>query len=180
MASLVEPISSFDHVLGRIGAPVTLVEYGDYECPYCRKMRAKVERIVRHVANDICFAFRNFPLGESHPNARAAAAAAEAAAAQGAFWEMQTLLFRNQTRLGEVDFAELAAALHLDVERFRDDLESDSVRERIRHDFSTGLHSGVNGTPTFFLGDARFERWNYDDELFIATVAAATESTVNA
>ena len=154
---LTVPVSERDHVLGPATAPVTLVEYGDYECPFCRAAHASVEQVRQVMGNDLRFVFRHFPLSQIHPHAYQAAEAAEAAGAQGRFWEMHHLLFANQDRLGLRDLIGYAGALDLDLERFVTDLRGHAYAGRLREDFLSGVRSGVNGTPTFFVNGIRHD-----------------------
>ena len=154
---LTVPVSERDHVLGPATAPVTLVEYGDYECPFCRTAHASVEQVRQAMGNDLRFVFRHFPLSQIHPHAYQAAEAAEAAGAQGRFWEMHHLLFANQDRLGLRDLIGYAGALDLDLERFVTDLRGHAYAGRLREDFLSGVRSGVNGTPTFFVNGIRHD-----------------------
>ena len=151
------PVSDRDHVLGSETARVTLLEYGDYECPYCGAAHPVVKDVVRAMGDDLRFAYRHFPLTQTHPHAYQAAEAAEAAGAQGRFWEMHDLLFENQDRLSLRDVMTLATALELDLERFVTDLRSHAYAGRLREDFLSGIRSGVNGTPTFFVNGIRHD-----------------------
>jgi protein-disulfide isomerase len=161
MATLKVPVSIDDHMQGPETAPVTLLEYGDYECPHCGRAYPIVQRVQKHFGNRLRFVFRNFPLSEMHPNAEFAAEVAEFAGANGQFWEMHDLLFENQNRLGGPLYAELAHKLKLPTEDLREALESRKYKSRVHSDFSGGVRSGVNGTPTFFINghrhDAPFE-----------------------
>jgi protein-disulfide isomerase len=161
---LTVPVGERDHVLGPATAPVTLVEYGDYECPFCGAAHKSVVQILQVMGNDLRFAFRHFPLSQIHPHAYQAAEAAEAAGAQGRFWEMHDLLFENQDRLGLRDLIGYAGALGLDLERFVTDLRGHAHAGRLREDFLSGVRSGVNGTPTFFVNGLRHDG-GYDVEL---------------
>jgi protein-disulfide isomerase len=163
---LTVPVSERDHVLGPATAPVTLVEYGDYECPFCGAAHRRVERVLQVMGNDLRFAFRHFPLSQIHPHAYQAAEAAEAAGAQGRFWEMHDLLFENQDRLGLRDLIGFAGALGLDLERFVTDLRGHAHAGRLREDFLSGVRSGVNGTPTFFVNGLRHDG-GYDVEVLL-------------
>jgi protein-disulfide isomerase len=154
---LTVPVSERDHVLGPATAPVTLVEYGDYECPFCRAAHASVEQVRQVMGNDLRFVFRHFPLSQIHPHAYQAAEATEAAGAQGRFWEMHHVLFANQDRLGLRDLIGYAGALDLDLERFVTDLRGHAYAGRLREDFLSGVRSGVNGTPTFFVNGIRHD-----------------------
>jgi protein-disulfide isomerase len=163
---LTVPVSERDHVLGPATAPVTLVEYGDYECPFCGAAHRSVERVLQVMGNDLRFAFRHFPLSQIHPHASQAAEAAEAAGARGRFWEMHDLLFENQDRLGLRDLIGFAGALGLDLERFVTDLRGHAHAGRLREDFLSGVRSGVNGTPTFFVNGLRHDG-GYDVEVLL-------------
>jgi len=163
MSKLTPPVGPHDHAQGSPEARITLVEYGDYECPHCGAAYPIVKRIQEELGDDLRFVFRNFPLSETHPHALRAAQAAEAAALQGRFWEMHDTLFENQQRLGEVQLHRYAGAIGLDVQRFVLDLDSEAVAARVRSDFLSGVRGGVNGTPTFFVNGARYDRsWDHD------------------
>jgi protein-disulfide isomerase len=163
---LTVPVSERDHVLGPATAPVTLVEYGDYECPFCGAAHKSVEQVLQVMGNDLRFAFRHFPLSQIHPHAYQAAEAAEAAGAQGRFWELHDLMFENQDRLGLRDLIGYAGALGLDLERFVTDLRGHAHAGRLREDFLSGVRSGVNGTPTFFVNGLRHDG-GYDVEVLL-------------
>jgi protein-disulfide isomerase len=140
-----------DHVRGPAAEPLIL-EYGDYECPYSRQGFLQIERVEKSLDGRVRFAFRHFPLTEIHPHALAAAAAAEAAALQGRFWEMHELLFRRQRALEDEDLRRYATDLGLDLARFDRDRSGPGVRQRIERDVESGLASGqVRGTPTLFI-----------------------------
>lgn len=156
MSSLKVPVSEKDHRQGGDNNPdYTLVEYGDYECPHCRVAHPMVKRLERHFGDRLMFVFRNFPLTQIHPFAEAAAETAEFAAEHGVFWEMHDLLFQNQDRLGLPLLQELASKLGLDSNQLTLDLEQGTYKPRIRADFTSGVLSGVNGTPTFFINGQR-------------------------
>jgi protein-disulfide isomerase len=166
---LTVPVGPDDHAAGPATAPATLVEYGDYECPYCGQAYPVVKAVQKALGKKLRFVFRNMPLKEVHPHAELAAEAAEAAAAQGKFWEMHDALYENQDRLGPALVAELAANLELDVARFATDLREGRVRPRVRADFMSGVKSGVAGTPTFYIDGARWNGdWGNVDELVAA------------
>jgi protein-disulfide isomerase len=156
-AKLKPPVGANDHIQGPAKAPVTLVEYGDYECPYCGEAYPVVKALQKRLGEQVRFVFRNFPLAEAHPHAEHAAEAAEAAGAQGKFWEMHDLLYENQDALDDQDLVRYASALKLDVPRFVKEMKSGAHLERVRADFSSGVRSGVNGTPTFFINGARHD-----------------------
>jgi protein-disulfide isomerase len=147
-----EPLDQeVDHVRGPTGGRLIL-EYGDYECPYSRQAFREIERVERQLSGGVRFAFRHFPLVEVHPHAFAAAAAAEAAALQGQYWDMHSLLFHRQRALEDTDLRRYAETLELDIERFNQDRFSPPVLQRIRRDVESGIASGeVNGTPTLFI-----------------------------
>jgi protein-disulfide isomerase len=157
MAKLRTPVTSRDHIQGPEDAPLTLVEYGDYECPSCGSAYPIVKRVQEQFGRRLRFVFRNFPLSEIHPHAESAAEAAEFAAAQGRFWEMHDLLFENQEQLSEALYSELAEELGLSPTALRQALEEGKYKERVRTDFSSGVRSGVNGTPTFFVNGMRHD-----------------------
>ncbi len=168
------PVSARDHVAGSDEAPVTLVEYGDYECPYCGMAYPIVKRAQQELGTQLRFAFRNFPLAESHPHARLAAQAAEAAGAQAKFWEMHDRLFEHQEALEGEDLVGYAQLLGLDTAKFARDLEVGTYTKRVRDDFRNGVRSGVNGTPTFFVNGNRYDRSWANEAAFISTLREAT------
>lgn len=151
------PVSERDHIRGPKHAPLTLVEYGDYECPSCGEAYPIVKRLQKKLGNDLSFVFRNFPLTEIHPHALAAARAAEAAALQGKFWEMHDLLFEHQDALTNDDLLDYGDNLELEMERFERDFGSDEISNRLQEEFRSGIRSGVNGTPTFFINGVRHD-----------------------
>jgi protein-disulfide isomerase len=159
-----------DHVQGPADAAVTLVEYGDYECPYCGAAYPIVKELQARMRDRLRFVFRNFPITTSHPHAEQAAEAAEAAAAQGRFWEMHDLLYENQRRLRDQDLHAYAEQLGIDVERFDKDLAEHVHAPRVREDFMSGVRSGVNGTPSFYVNGTR-----HDDSYDLDTLLAALE-----
>lgn len=154
---LTTPVTERDHIRGRLDARVTLLEYGDYECSACADAYPVTEALLDALGDELRFVYRHFPLTNIHPHAERAAAAAEAAAVQGFFWEMNDLLFRNQDALEDDDLVRYAMALHLDSGRFLDDLARNAYADRIRADLSSGARSGVNGTPTFFIDEVRYD-----------------------
>ena len=172
---LVPPVSENDHVTGDPHAPVTLVEYGDYECPHCGMAHPIVKSIQHRLGKKLRFVFRNFPLAESHPHARQAAAAAEAAAAQGRFWEMHDALFENQDRLEDEDLVGMAKRLGLDAQRVATALEEGTFTARVRDDFRGGVRSGVNGTPTFFVNGERYDGAWPDEDSFVRALERAAK-----
>lgn len=173
--TLTPPVSEVDHSAGADDAPVTLVEYGDYECPYCGMAHPIVKRAQEELGNQLRFVFRNFPLAEAHPHARVAAQAAEAAGAQGQFWEMHDMIFEHQDTLEVEDLVGYAEALGLDTQKFARDLEDAAYAKRVRDDFRSGVKSGVNGTPTFFMNGARYDGSWANVEAFIGTLRKMAE-----
>jgi protein-disulfide isomerase len=163
------PVSERDHVIGPETAPVTMVEYGDYECPYCGAAHPAVKQVLQMLGDELRFAFRHFPLSQIHVHALPAAEAAEAAGAQGRFWEMHDLLFANQRALELDRFLVFAEVLGLDLERFAADLQQHTYQPRVREDFMSGIRSGVNGTPTFFVNGIR-HNGGYDSESLLAAI----------
>jgi len=162
MTMLQLAVSDSDHIEGNVDAPVTLVEYGDYECPHCGHAAPIVKRIQATMGLQLRFVFRNFPLTQVHPNADAAAQAAEAAAVQGKFVEMHDMLFANQDRLAPDDLLRYAEKVGLDIQRFVSAMEAGDYAGRVRDDFMSGVRSGVNGTPTFFVNGQRYDdSWEY-------------------
>lgn len=170
MAKLAVPVSNTDHVRGNRNAPLTLLEYGDYECPYCREAFPVVKRIEKRLGKELLFVFRNFPMSQVHPRALPAALAAEAAGAQEKFWEMHDLLYEHQEALSDTDLFRYARSLKLDIKRFGEDMESPQIQNRIRADFLGGARSGVNGTPTFFINGIR-----HDGDYDFGSLEAALE-----
>jgi protein-disulfide isomerase len=146
-----------DHMRGPLDAPLTLLEYGDYQCPYCGMAYVIVEDVIAQMGDQMRFVFRHFPLVDLHPQAERAAEAAEAAGAQGKFWNMHHMLFQNQESLSDPFLLGYAQAVGLDLARFTDDLATGIYRRKVAEDFISGVNSGVNGTPTFFINDVKHE-----------------------
>jgi protein-disulfide isomerase len=169
-AQLNPPVSDRDHAEGDAEAPVTLVEYGDYECPHCGRAYPIVKEVQRRLGKELRFVFRNFPLTQAHRHAEHAAEAAETAGAQGKFWEMHDALFEHQDALDDGDLLQLAEDLNLDARAFAGDMTEHRYVPRVREDFLSGVRSGVNGTPTFFINGVRF-----DDSWDVETLSAAVE-----
>jgi protein-disulfide isomerase len=159
-----------DHIQGPADAAVTLVQYGDYECPYCGAAYPIIKEVQARMGDRLRFVFRNFPITTSHPHAELAAEAAEAAATQGRFWQMHDLLYENQRRLRDPDLHAYAEKLGLNVELFDKQLAEHVHAARVHEDFMSGVRSGVNGTPTFYINGAR-----HDDSYDIDTLLAAVE-----
>jgi protein-disulfide isomerase len=175
-AALTLPVTEDrDHIQGPPAAAVTLVEYGDYECPYCGAAYPIIKEVQSRLGERLRFVFRNFPITTSHPHAEQAAETAESAAAQGRFWQMHDLLYENQKRLRDPDLRGYAELLGLDVERFDKELAEHVHAARVREDFMSGVRSGVNGTPTFYINGAR-----HDNAYDLATMLAALEKAMAA
>jgi protein-disulfide isomerase len=174
-ARLTVPVSQRDHQQGPATAPVTLVEYGDYECPYCGEAYPIVKEIQRRLGDRLRFVFRNFPLTQSHPHAEHAAEAAEAASAQEKFWQMHDYLFEHQQALDDAHLVHYAVALELDKDRFVREMTAHVYANRVREDFLSGVRSGVNGTPTFFINGVRHDD-SYELETLLAAIEAAMPS----
>src|SRR5919107_1289790 len=172
-----EPVGARDHVRGPEDAPVTLVKYGDYECPYCGQLHPVLEELRERSGERVRFVFRHFPLDSVHPRARRAALAAEAAASQGRFWEMHDLLYERQDELGEEDLRRYAAELGLDLRRFEEDLTNDNHAWRIEEDRLGGDHAGGGGTPAFFVNGDRYTGTIDLDGLLAAVKEAASSSS---
>ena len=162
------PMPDRDHIQGPVDAPIKLVEYGDYECPYCGEAYPVVKAIQHRLGERLCFAFRNLPLANSHQHAEHAAEAAEAAGEQGRFWEMHDLLYENQGALEDEDLARYASDLGLDARRLIGEVASGAHAPRIREDFRSGARNGVNGTPSFFINGVRYDGMTGVEELLSA------------
>ncbi len=161
-AHLKNPVSPQDHSQGPDSAPLTLVEYGDYQCPHCGRAFPIVKRLQKALGKDLKFVFRNFPLTQAHPDALNAAKVAEAAAKQGKFWEMHDALFENQDDLSVEALTNLSVKLKLNGEALEEALGDPGLEERLEKEIEGGVRSGVNGTPTFFLNGSRYDGdWSY-------------------
>jgi protein-disulfide isomerase len=166
------PLGPGDHVAGPPTAPLTLVEYGDYECPFCRAAHPAVKQVRQILGAELRFAYRHFPLTQIHPHALPAAEAAEAAAAQGRFWEMHELLFSRDDDLGAEGLLDRARELELDLSRFARELADHTHAQTVRAHFLSGVRSGVNGTPTFFVNGVR-HNGGYDVPSLLAAFGEA-------
>jgi protein-disulfide isomerase len=170
---LKQPIADDDHVLGPADAPLQVVEYGDYQCPHCGKVHPIVHDLLGRYGPRVRFVFRHFPLPKVHPKARLAAEAAEAASAEGKFWEMHDLLYSHQEALEPTDLLNYAGQLGMDLDRFRRDLEAHVHAARVQRDLAGGVRSGVNRTPTFFINGRRHDGGYSAEELSRALDGAA-------
>jgi protein-disulfide isomerase len=161
MSTLRIPITSADHTVGDPNtAKIVLVEYGDYQCPYCGHAFPLVKRFVEEHPEEVAFIFRNFPLTDAHEYAMAAATIAEASAKQGKFWEMHDLIYNNQNLLNENMLKECVTKLKLSVNQIENDIRTSELQNKIEADFEGGVRSGVNGTPSFFVNGQKWE--DYD------------------
>ncbi len=161
MSKLKPAVNSSDHIQGNESAPIELVEYGDYQCPHCGRAYPIIKKIQERLGDKLKFVFRNFPLAEAHPDAVHAAIAAEAASAQDKFWEMHDIIFENQENLGDPDLVTYAKKTGLNTAKFKADFEKPEFLGKVESDFESGIRSGVNGTPSFFING---EKYNGDWE----------------
>lgn len=154
--SLKPNVSKTDHAQGNLDADLVIVEYGDYQCPYCGAAYPVLKELMKEFGSQIKFVFRNFPLSEMHQYARPAALAAEAANLQGKFWEMHDAIYENQQDLNESFLVKLAEQLKLNIPQFEKDRGSTELANKVDADFESGIVSGVNGTPSFFINGNKF------------------------
>jgi protein-disulfide isomerase len=170
------PVGERDHSEGPSDASVVVVEYGDYQCPYCGAAYPIVKKVQKGLGKRLRFVFRNFPITNSHPQAQWAAETAEAAAAQGKFWEMHDYLYENQESLGdEAFFAAYERKIKLDSAKLNREVAQHVHSARIQEDYMSGIRSGVNGTPTFFINGVR-----YDDYPGVGQLTSALEEAEKA
>ncbi len=170
LSHLLLPIQPDDHVQGSDQARLTLVEYGDYQCPPCGDLFVTIEQLHQKLAEDVRIVYRHYPLSGSHPLAQLAAESAEAAGAQGKFWEMHALLFAHQNDLAEKFLEEFAEKLTLDMDQFRKDLKDRTFEARVREDFKRGVANGVYGTPGLFVNGIRHNGF-FDAESILDTAS---------
>ncbi|HZS41221.1 MAG TPA: DsbA family protein [Polyangia bacterium] len=175
MSKLTPPVNEHDHLRGALSAPVKLCEFGDYQCPFCGEAYPVVKMLEETLGERLCVAFRNFPIVGSHPHALLAAQAAEAAGAQGKFWEMHDLLYENQDALEVEDLVRYADVLGLDVDQFVEDVRTQRFLGKIRADLKSGALSGVNGTPTFFVNGRRHDGAGDFETLYAVILAEMGE-----
>ena len=178
MSKLKQPVTEKDHVKGELHSPVILVEYGDFQCPHCGAAYPIVKKIEKDYKENLAFAFRHFPLAEIHPFAQAAAVASEAAANQGKFWQMHSLIFENQQLLGLEMLLQLAESLNLNMNTFGHDFKDPKLFQKVEDQFESGILSGVNGTPSFYINGIKYEG-SYDYESLTRAIdQAISESRV--
>lgn len=168
------PVSERDHTQGPATAPLTLVQYGDYECPYTRQSTWVVQAIQQQLGDRLRFIYRNFPLVELHPHALQAALAAEAAAAQGKFWQMHDYIFHHQHTLEDADLARFAEAVGLEMQQFARAMTEERYLARIEEDMESGERSGVQGTPTFFINGVLYPG-SWEQDTLLAALQAASQ-----
>jgi protein-disulfide isomerase len=173
--SLARPVDEHDHVLGPEDAPVTLVEYGDFQCPHCRAAHFYLKNVLATLGDEMRFVFRNMPLTQVHPMAQLAAEVAEAAGAQGKFWPMHDLIYENQDLLSPALLTRLGQRLGLDMQRFADDVESHRYLSKVKEDFMSAVRSGAAGTPSFFINGEPYEG-SFDDESLIDALRFAAQA----
>jgi peroxiredoxin/protein-disulfide isomerase len=161
--------SDLDHIYGASTAAITLLEYGDYECPHCRVAHGEIKKILKHFGLNIRFVFKNFPLSQIHPHAELAAEAAESAAGLGQFWGMHDFLFEHQDDLQLEKLLQYARILGIDDRQLQRDLETRCYLPRVKADFESGIEKGVNGTPSFFINGIRHDG-SHDAETLIAVI----------
>ena len=169
MLELTKTVVKSDRTQGPASAPVTLLVYGDYECPFTRKAHLSAERARRKMGDRLRFVFRHFPLSHIHPHAQSAAEAAEAAGEQGRFWEMHGYLFRNQRALDDSHLGRYAAELGLDRNRFERETAERAYAARVLQDYESGHHDGVSQTPTLFINGAHYSG-PYDTRTLLTTL----------
>ena len=175
MAQLTLPVNpARDHFQGFADAPVTLVEYGDYECPHCGRAHPIVRAVQQAMGDQLRFVFRNFPLSEMHPHAQHAALASESAGEQGVFWEMHHALFTHQRDLSDTAIKTLATQVGADPEKTISEILMGKHELKVKEDFLSGVRSGVNGTPTFFINGVRFDD-SWDEETLLKALQKAAE-----
>lgn len=168
MSVLRNPIGPNDHVQGDPNtAKIVLVEYGDYQCPYCGHAFPLIKKFMEEHSDEVAFVFRNFPLTDSHEYAMAAATIAEAAGKQGKFWEMHDLIYNNQNMLNEDMLKECVKVLNLDIHKVENDITTANLQDKIEADFEGGVRSGVNGTPSFFVNDQKWEDYDGTYDSFV-------------
>lgn len=173
---LTPPVGADDHSQGPADAPITLVEYGDLECPHCGMAFPILKGVKRRLGDQLRFVFRHFPLKRTHAHAQHAAESTESAGARGRFWEMHDVIFENQHALEDEDLVRYARAIGLDADELRRDLADGTFAPRVRAHFRSGVRSGVNGTPTFFLNGQRYDGNWVDESAFTRALKSAAGS----
>lgn len=174
VSELMDTVSERDHALGPATAPITIVEYGDYECPDCLNFVPIIEQVRQRLGDGLRFVFRHFPRSSIHPHASAAAEAAEAAAEQGKFWQMHQALFAHQKDLADIDYAHLALSIGLEIYKFEASRGQEKHHRRVTADYESGIRNGVTKTPTLFINGRR-----YDGRIDADAIVAACEGMLN-
>lgn len=175
---LKDPVSNDDHVQGGKNAVITLVEYGDYECPYCGEAYPIIKQLQKHYGSKLRFVFRNFPLTEVHPLALSAAQTAEFAGAEGQFWEMHDLIYENQSDLSTALLYALTESLNLSEAKLKEALVNHTFDNKIQKDFLGGVKSGVNGTPTLYINGTRYSG-PVEFQNLVSTIDEMINSNIN-
>ena len=173
MTRLLVPISQRDHIKGPASASLSLVQYGDLQCPHCALVYPVIEEISQELSDSLQVVFRHFPLAQMHPRAQEAAEALEAAGAQGKFWELLDLLYLNNEQLDFDGLCRFAKKVRLDLKRFTRELETRVHKDRVRADFLSGVRSGVAGTPTLFINGEKYTG-GYDFDAIVAALLTAS------
>ncbi len=163
MPKLKPPVNKNDHAQGSADAPVTLTEYGDFQCPHCGAAHPMIKKIQQSFGKKLKFVFRHFPLSNVHEYAQIAAVAAEAAGRQNKFWEMHDIIFEHQSDLGDDIWPVFAQKLKLKIPAFEKDMDDPALSEKVESDFESGIRSGVNGTPSFYINGDKYNG-DYDFE----------------
>lgn len=174
------PVGPDDHYLGPAEAAVVLVEYGDYQCSHCGRAHAILQEVLGRLGDRVRYVFRNFPRSIAHPDAEAAAEAAESVASRGgngAFWDMHDMLFENQDALSIDDLLGYADAAGVDAHAVADDVSTGARRARVQADVASGMRSGVDETPAFFVNGARFTGDWTDATAFAAALDSSAYAT---
>lgn len=172
MSTLRIPIGPNDQIQGNPeSAKIVLVEYGDYQCPHCKHAFPLVKKFTEEYGDDVAFVFRNFPLTDSHEFAMSAATIAEAAGNQGKFWEMHDLIYENQDQLSNEMLKECVKSLQLDFNKIENDINTGDIQDKIENDFEGGVRSGVNGTPSFFVNDQKWEDYDGTYDSFVNLIS---------
>lgn len=169
------PFNNTDHFKGNAKSSVQLLEFGDFQCPHCGAAHPMVKKLEKTFGSGIIFIFRHFPLSEIHPYAQIAAVASEAAARQGKFWEMFDLIFENQSKLSKEMLLGLAKSLQLNLKKFQNDLGDPKLIEKVESDFESGILSGVNGTPSFYIKNEKYNGPYTFESLSVALEHAVRE-----
>lgn len=169
---LTPPVNQHDHITGNPNAPVTLLEFGDYECPDCGRAYPIVREVRRRLGDQLRFVFRNFPLTQIHPYAFEAAETAESAGAQGKFWQMHDFLFEHQQEQAYAHPVQDAQAVGLNLSKFEQDMDNNVFAQKVEQDMRSGMESGVQGTPTFFINGEQYNG-SYDFQTLMAVLEEA-------